>query len=167
MTISPFERWSFIHGTMQVPQRHHCEGKQRVGAAPPSSILLRCNPPCSQTPFNCSFILDVYFYSFRSLFAISRTAYPTRQQAAPWTQPNHKPAIEENESQVKDSIICINALWFLTFYKTVTKGNLMQAKINFWGGAFCSNKGKLQYKHFGGFVSLIIQITKHGKISPE
>lgn len=41
----------FIHGTMQIPQRHCCEGKQRVQAAPPSPILLCSNTPCSQIPF--------------------------------------------------------------------------------------------------------------------
>lgn len=143
------------------------KGNKGLGQPHPHPFSSTATPLVHKAPFNCSFILDVYFYSFRSLFAISCAAYPTRQQAAPWTGPNHKPAIEENESQVKDSTICINALWVFTFYKTVTKGNFMQAKINFWGEIFCSNKGKLQYKHFGGFVSLIFQITKHGKISPE
>lgn len=109
----------------------------------PHPFSSNATPLVHKAPFNCSFLLDVYFYSLRSLFAISCIAYSTLQQAAPGTQPNHKPAREENESQAKDSIICINASWVFTFYETVTEGIFVQAKINFWGEIFCSTKGKL------------------------
>lgn len=49
--LAPSGDGQLIHDTMQVPQRHHCEGRQRVVAAPPSPILLHCNTPCSQSPF--------------------------------------------------------------------------------------------------------------------
>lgn len=49
------------------------------------------------------------------------------------TQPKHKPAIEENESQAQDLIICRNAWWVFSIYQTVTIGTLMQAKIEISG----------------------------------
>lgn len=61
VAISLLQRRS-IHSWNNVgPSEASCDGKQNLGAVQPSPILLSCNTLAHKAPFNCSFILYIYF----------------------------------------------------------------------------------------------------------
>lgn len=94
----------FIHCTMQVPWRHRCEGKQRVGSPPTHSPLLQ--HPCSQSPFQLLLSSGCLLLLIQISFLLSHAQPPPAlQQAGLLIQPDHKPAIDENQPHAQDSII--------------------------------------------------------------
>lgn len=131
VTISLLERWSVHSWHNAGPQRHCCDRETKGGAAPPSLILPSCNTPAHKAPFNCSFILDVYFYSFRPLFAISCATVPSTLQAGLQHNPTISLPVKKANLRPRMWYFCIKAFWIFTFYKTVMKGTFMQAKIKF------------------------------------
>lgn len=113
---------------MQVLLRQAVMGNKDLGQPHlhPFSIAI---PLFKKAPFNCSFILHIYFFCFRSLLASSCITFPTLQQARPPTGPKQKLTSAEKTLRAKILMICINALKVFTFYLIAANAVLVQVQI--------------------------------------
>ena len=131
VTISLFERWPVHSWHNAGPQTHRCAGKQRVGQPHPLSFSTPATPLLTK-PLSTVPLFWMFTFTHSDLLLPSHVQRPPALPKLNSDTTHHKPAIEENKLQAQDSVIwekCFENFHF--FYKTITKGIFMQAKMKF------------------------------------
>ena len=121
----------FIHGTMQVPRHTAVPGNKEWD----SPTLTNCpllKHACSQSPFQLCLYSGCLFLLIQTSFC--HLMHSVRQPSPKWIliQPTINLPLKKTSCRPRILWFGRNALWIFTFfYKTVTKGIFMQAKIKF------------------------------------